>query len=352
MRSVSRAIDANLNRAAEGLRCVEDVARFVLDDPALCERAKSARHDVRAAGAALAPGHAAERDAAGDPGREIKAHGEGDRPSLRALVSAAAKRAQEALRVLEEIAKVEAAPGPAATFERVRYLAYDLETALLARLGPVPPQWPLAVLITASLCARPWLEVARAAVAGGAACLQLREKGLADADLLDRARRLVDAVSGRAAVIINDRPDIAALAHADGVHLGQHDLPVAAARRIVGGHAVIGVSTSCLDDAERACRDGAGYVGLGPMYPSETKPKERLAGPAYLRAFLEHPRTRDLPHLAISGIDRGRARDLAALGCRGVAVSGAVCRADDPQRAAAEIIAAIRGASGPVLENP
>lgn len=346
-------IDANFNRAREGLRLLDDAARFGLDHAALCAALKSIRHDLADAVEAL-PLSAAERlaarDTPGDVGTQVSTPGELDRPGLASMVDAAAGRSTEALRVLEECAKSLGAHEQARRLEAARYRCYDAH-ALLARAlaAPAPRQWALCVLITESLCTRhPWEHVARQAIAGGADCLQLREKALESRELLNRARRLVALAaecSPRPAVIINDRADIAALAGADGVHLGQADLPVAEARRILAPGSLVGVSTANPEQARRAADDGADYCGVGPMFPSGTKPKPALSGPEYLAWYLADPRTSTIPHLAISGIDADRARTLASFGCRGVAVSSAVCSTDDP-RAASEAIA--RAMSRPI----
>ncbi|MFT3684150.1 MAG: thiamine phosphate synthase [Phycisphaerales bacterium] len=188
------------------------------------------------------------------------------------------------------------------------------------------------MLVTESLCrgGRPWLEVATEAIAGGADCIQLREKSLQDGELLARAKSLVQAVGGRAAVIVNDRADIALAAGATGVHLGQEDAPVSAVRELAGDRLLVGVSTHDLIEARRAMHDGADYVGVGAMFPTSTKVRE-TSGPAYLRAFLEFTReTRPLPHVAIGGITPENVANLIEAGCRGVAVSGVVCASMDP----------------------
>ncbi|MAY73251.1 MAG: thiamine phosphate synthase [Phycisphaerae bacterium] len=335
---IGRMADACANRAAEGLRTLEDICRFVFDDAPLTDRLKNLRHAIRETCEPLLGMTA--RDTPGDVGTTIPTTSETSRPSLRAVATAAARRAQEALRTLEEAAKLGGAD--AELFERGRYELYEIERIVATRLPPLAPQWRLCVLLTESLCRRPWLDVAGAAIDGGADCLQLREKGdLVDRELLRRARELVAVAAGRASVIINDRPDIARLANADGVHLGQGDLDPFDARRIVGDRALIGVSTSCLDDAVQAVEDGASYCGLGPMFPSSTKPKDKISGTSYLEAYLGDARTRQTPHLAISGIDATRAAELARLGARGVAVSSFVCGSDDPQAAARRIVEAL-----------
>jgi len=211
---------------------------------------------------------------------------------------------------------------------------------------PVCRQWSICVLITESLCAHPWEEVARAALEAGADCIQLREKDLPGRELLARARRLRDLTSRHdASLVINDRPDIAHLVEADGVHLGQTDLPIAEARRIVGAGVCIGVSATTLQQATQALQSGADSLGLGPMFATRTKPDPggrtdgTLAGPDLIRRVLAaHP---DTPHLAIGGITAANLMQLCDAGAQGIAVSGTVCAAKDPGAVARELLAAI-----------
>jgi len=212
---------------------------------------------------------------------------------------------------------------------------------------PVCRQWSLCVVLTESLCARPWEEVARAVLEAGADCIQLREKELSGRELLSRAHRLRElTLAHDASLVINDRPDLALLAGADGVHVGQTDLPIKAARRIVGDGVCIGVSATTIQQATEALEAGADSLGLGPMFATRTKPDPggrtdgSLAGPELVRAVLEmHP---DTPHLAIGGVDASNAGTLREAGVRGVAVSGSVCGADDPGAVVREVLEALR----------
>jgi thiamine-phosphate pyrophosphorylase len=341
-----RIIDANLNRASEAARVLEDCARFLLDDPALSRSFKELRHGIRAAAAEIGADPAilaAWRDTAHDVGTQITTASELQRSTTADIAAAAGSRFAEAVRCLEEFAKL-ASPQSAARLERARYASYELTRALLGRLPTGrAAQWKLCVLLTAELCAgRDWEMVASACIDGGADCLQLREKSLDSGELLARARRLVAiARPHRCAVIINDRPDIALLCGADGVHVGQTDLSVPEIRKLAGHRLLIGVSTSNTDEALAALRAGADYCGLGPMFASSTKQKPTLAGPAYLRDYLARPELAHLPHLAISGINPATARELGASGCRGVAISSAACAAPDPARACREIVASL-----------
>lgn len=353
---LARIIDASANRGAEALRVLDDIARFALDDAALCTVFKELRHELRAVIAAL-PVDAgvllASRDTPGDVGTSVQTPSEGRREGLGAIARAACGRLAESLRSIEEAAKGLGAGGAASKAEQLRYRAYEAERRIVLALGSgLARQWRLCVLISESLCLHhAWDRVAELAIAGGADCLQLREKALEGAELLRRASRLVEIARShtgaeRPTVIVNDRVDIAMLSGADGVHVGQSDLDVPSVRRLAGFSLMVGVSTANLEQATKAAADGADYCGLGPMFPSSTKPKPALSGLEYLRAYLATPQVARLPHLAISGIDASRAGELAAAGCRGVAVSSAVCSAQDPGEAARAIVAAITPAQG------
>jgi len=348
MNPLARIIDANANRAREALRVMEDVARFGLSDAAITTRLKSLRHELQAALESLPLDRAqllASRDTETDVGVPIKTDAELAREDIHHICAAAASRLTEALRSLEESAKALGATPAAEAFEGLRYRAYTADKDLTLALGsPRRKQLRLCVLITESLCKHhPWLRIAQLAIEGGADCLQLREKSLNDRELLARARALVALARPRGvAVIINDRPDIALLADADGVHLGQTDLPPADARALDGTRLLIGVSTENLDQAHAAANAGADYIALGPVFPTTTKDKPRLAGPEYVRAFLADERLSRLPHLAIGGINPSNAPELARAGCRGLAVSSAVCGAQNPAAACRDLLAALQ----------
>jgi len=172
-----RAIDANGNRAAEGLRVLEDAGRMLLDDADLSARAKALRHRLRAA---LPARVVADRDTAGDVGTTISESDEGRRASLAQVVRANAARVAEALRAVEEFAKLSGEAEPARVSETLRYGLYDLERDLLARL-PVTRLWRerLYVLVDTG-CTDDPVGVAGEVAAGGAGVIQLRAKGLGE----------------------------------------------------------------------------------------------------------------------------------------------------------------------------
>ncbi len=341
--TIARIIDANANRAREALRVLEDAARFVLNDKSLTAACKTLRHDVTACVQQFL--HIArDRDTAGDVGTGLTTAGESARAALSDVVIAAGKRLGEALRSLEEYAKTIDADA-AAQLKQMRYRGYELEQNFAQAFGnSIAPQWRLCLLLTAALCPNnDWQRVAHAALDGGCDCIQLREKQLSDRELLQHARVLRDMTNNRAALIINDRPDIAALVQADGVHLGQGDLSITQVRRLFGNTLRIGVSTHDINELDHAARDGADYVGIGAMFASTVKSDRIPAGAAFLEAALErHP---DLPHLAIGGITPDNVGELIARGCRGVAVSTALCGAHDPLVATRRILEQLVSAS-------
>lgn len=188
---------------------------------------------------------------------------------------------------------------------------------------------------------RPLDEVVAAALRGGATLVQLREKALGDAELVEAAR----ALKGRLAplgvpLIINDRAEVAKAAGADGVHLGQDDLDAARARRILGPDGLIGVSAGTAEEAARIDKGLADYVGIGAVYATATKPDAGpaigIAGLSTLAAALA-----PLPVVAIGGIGAGNAAEVMAAQFRagssaadGIAVVSAICGAPDPEAAA------------------
>jgi len=206
----------------------------------------------------------------------------------------------------------------------------------------------VCLLLTESLCTHhPWQAVLEQALAAGVDCVQVREKQWATRAVVRRVGEVLDVVraheggQGRVAVIVNDRADVAAACGADGVHLGQGDMSPAGARRAFGRSLLVGVSTSRLDEAQRAHADGADYCGVGPMFATTTKHKDTIVGPGYAQRFAAWG---GVPGLAIGGIGPTNIDQVLAAGARGVAVSGAVCAADDPGGVAQVLVDAVASA--------
>lgn len=341
-----RIVDASLNRAAEGLRVVEDYARLALGDAHLARLAKNLRHELAQAAAAPALQRLAARDTEHDVGVTISADDEPTRGDARHVCTASLQRVEQALRTIEEYGKLIDAPLAAAA-QGLRYRTYTLEKALgaaqraAARLG----ETRLCVLIHGGRSTESFAHLVTELLAAGVQMVQLRDKSLGDRALLERARRLVELTRAAGALaIVNDRVDIAAAAHADGAHLGQDDLPVGEARRILGLEALIGVSTHAIEQAQRAVLDGADYLGVGPTFPSGTKHFDEFPGLDYLRQVAEEI---SLPTFAIGGIAPDNVGDVLGTGIARVAVSGCVTSACEPARVVERLLAQLGVTASP-----
>lgn len=189
---------------------------------------------------------------------------------------------------------------------------------------------------------RPLRDVLPAALAGGVDVFQLRDKAASDAELLAAAEeaRAICRAAG-APFVLNDRPDLAVAAGADGVHVGQDDGSVAGARAVVGPERIVGLSTH--EPAHlAACAGPAGpdYAAVGPVHATPTKPGRPAAGLAYVRHAAAHAPA-GLPWFAIGGIDRATVAEVVAAGARRIVVVRAVAEAADPEAAARALRAAI-----------
>jgi len=183
-------------------------------------------------------------------------------------------------------------------------------------------------------------EILDATIAGGCRLIQLREKEWPSGRLLPLAERLRERCRrGSVTFIVNDRVDLAIAVGADGVHLGQDDLPTRAARPLLRPGMVLGRSIHSVVQAREAQAEGADYIAVGSMFPTQTKPNFELVGPELIRAV--RPATKS-PLIGIGGITRENVAEVIRAGADGVAVISAVCGAPDPAAATREFLAAIR----------
>ena len=187
-------------------------------------------------------------------------------------------------------------------------------------------------MITPDATPERMVELATAALRGGADVIQLRHKSLARGHLLALAREVRRITRQPAALfIVNDQLDIALLSEADGVHLGPDDLSVAAAKRLAGDRLLIGASASSPDAARKAIDDGADYLGSGPAFATPIKTEKTVIGPEGVAAIAAAAGA--VPVFAIGGIDETNLPRLIALGVRRVCVIRAVGDAPDPESA-------------------
>ena len=328
-----RILDANLNRATEGFRVIEEYARFALDYAQLVRCTKLLRHRLIVAVNARISGKdfLSARDTADDVGRQISTSTEYQRANLVEVVQASFQRVQQALRSIEEYGKT-IDPDLAREVEELRYETYTLQRQLV-RSTPRSAQLQSArlyVLVDSGTSEKDFVEKATQLIAASVDIIQLRDKSLDDRTLLSRAKTLAGLTRGTDTLfIMNDRPDLAVLAHADGVHVGQEELPVSEARKIVGPDLLIGVSTHDIEQARQAVADGADYLGCGPTFPSQTKSFDHYPGLDFLRQVAAEIK---LPAFAIGGIGLANVDQVLATGMSRVAISGAASDASALKR--------------------
>lgn len=204
--------------------------------------------------------------------------------------------------------------------------------------------WSLYVVTDAGLSrGRSHLAVIEAAIAGGATIVQYREKMASTRQMIAEAQALRE-LTRRAGVplIVNDRLDVALAIDADGVHVGQDDMPAVLARRLIGPDKILGVSAANLSEAMQAVQDGADYLGVGPIVATPTKPD--AAPPIGMDGLREICRNVPLPVVAIGGINATNAADAIAAGAHGIAVVSAVVAAEDVAAAARQLRALVAAA--------
>jgi len=331
-RAVYRIIDANFNRAREAIRVIEEHCRFALNSRPLSERAKELRHQLSSAiGKLNADKLISSRDTLGDVGVDQKVEGQLSRADLIDCVTAASKRLTEALRALAETAQT-IDSSIAASIEKLRYAAYTLEKDILL-FGIAAEKFKrvkLYVIISSNLPAD-IISLAQHCAAGGADCLQLRAKDIDDDQLFALALEFVDICRASGVLsIINDRVDIAVAAGADGVHLGQNDLPVSQARKLQLSPLIIGKSAHSIEQLGAACSEQPTYVSLGPVFATGTKPTAEPVGLDYVREAAQMLAETGIGHVAIGGMNLQNIDQVLKAGAKAIAVCSAITEAKDP----------------------
>ena len=348
-KEILRILDANLNRAREGLRVVEEIARFVFDDEALQKTTKSLRHQLASlfaasprAGQALPVTEPAAatldremlidlgRDAGEDVGKTSSTPREGKRVALSDLIQANFARIEESIRVLEEYTK----PGAGGLFPKLKSMRFDIyslekdyirmanravNVRSLKRIGLYP------ILDRDAMGGADPIAVARQVLTPGVAMVQYRDKSSSAAEVCrvcDELRRMTSRKG--VILIVNDRADIAHAVGADGVHLGQDDMPVASAREILGSKKIIGKSTHSFPQARRALKEDIDYIAVGPIFSTPTKPGAKPVG---CELIVRVRAMTDKPIIAIGGIAAKNLPEVLDAGADGAAVISAILKA-------------------------
>ena len=332
-----RTLDASANRSAEAVRVLEDILRFCLNDAFLSQEAKAIRHE-------LAVIFAQEdfqariqlRDVLRDVGASSTASKSPPRTELRHVFAANAARASQSIRSLEECSRV-VMPRATTGFEQLRYRIYTLEKAAMTiiRSQKMFADIRLCVLLDVDQTQAEFKTLVGQLLDAGVRMIQLRDKKASTALLCERADVILQQVrqhaemktGKRCLVLINDRADVAVAVNADGVHLGETDLPVNLARKVCGHEFIIGRTAHSIDEARQAVREGVDYLGVGPCYPSTTKQFEYFASDAFLRDVSKEIQ---LPIFGIGGIASDNIDRLIHLGVTRVAIASSITGAADP----------------------
>ena len=338
-RQTLRILDANCNRIGEGLRFLEDVARFLLNDAAISHRLKEMRHNLVKSLSKFGAAMLSERDPEADVGFGNQLNQRQDLPSL---VIANAKRAEEALRVVEELAKL---PDLNTTlhskdFEQARFNLYTLEKELLSRLMRLQKRQQLTglyvIIDTQALGQKDVIDAAGKAISGGAKVIQLRDKQHGRGDLLVMAQQLKDlCYKSSALFIVNDYLDIALASRADGIHIGQDDLPLSVVRKELPIDQIVGISTTTLAEAQKAEAEGADYIAVGSIFSSPTKVNATVVG---LEHLCQVKNAVSIPIVAIGGINKENIGEVMATGADSAAVISAVLTQKDIKSATSQLV--------------
>ena len=341
-RDALRIIDANLNRSAEGLRVIEDVARFVLEDGSTSARLKELRHKLVQTSLDLQRKLVWSRDAASDVGRDTIVEGEPEEKGLHSILVANSRRVQESLRVLEEVSKSPDMPSEIASgdFAHARFVLYSIERDLLARLvrrDGVSRLEGLCVSIESrQLRDRRVVDAARQVILGGARTIEFCSGPATKRDSFAVALELKElCVAHEVLFVVNGDLDVAVGVGADGLRVGPEGLPVAVARRLVRPDQLLGCLARTVNEAREAQADGADYVLVDPVWAASSTDSYGIVG---TQGIIEVRRAISVPVVAICGQVKDRIKEVLASRADCIAVGDAVTCADNPEAATRELV--------------
>lgn len=349
-RKVLRILDANLNRASEGLRVAEEVARFLLDDAGMQKKLKRLRHELRELAAkTLTSAHGGDgrmrviigsRDSAGDVGGNVLDRDETKRPDLSSIIQSNCSRAAESVRVFEEFSKL-LSGRQTAGWKKLRFRIYAVEKELLSLAAGKSNAEKLREIGLYCIVDRTYLgrrnaaSAAKEMINGGAKIIQYRDKLSEDAKFLRACREVRKACSEKGVLfIVNDRADMALLVDADGLHVGQGDMPVRDARKLLGPGKIIGKSSHTFRESVAASREDIDYLAVGAIFPTKTKMGHTVVGPEYIARVKK--KVAPLPVVAIGGINHENIGAVLTHKPDGICIVSAIQQAPD-------IAAAVRG---------
>lgn len=325
-----RIIDANLNRAAEGLRVVEDIARFYFDSQRFTEKLKIFRHHLRKKMSDLNPKLISSRDSKNDIGLTVSRQTRlDDKKNCLDLVNSNFKRIQEALRTIEENLKIVSQYKKSKSIEKLRFEIYTVEKQFASLFINKLPKGIYGIISEKYSKGKANPSVVKEMINGGIKIIQYSEKQNQKSFkiMYDECLKIRELTLEQGVVfIINDYLELAMLVDADGVHVGQDDISVENARKVVGNK-IIGVSTRTPKEARHAEKSGADYITAGPVFKDDPQKKEdKGAGLKYLEYAIQNT---GLPVVAKGGINEYNLTRVLGKGAKIVALAGEITGAPD-----------------------
>jgi thiamine-phosphate pyrophosphorylase len=327
MKEMNRLLDANINRVSEGIRVVEDVARFVYNQKEFSKELREKRHYLRKLFIQKDNDFLNSRDTKKDVGIEITKDSLLDKKSnIKHVVLGNFKRIQEGLRSIEEISKISCDYSISKEVEALRYSFYNLEKEFMGSLKPEIPLGLYGITAENFSKGRSNYEIVTEMIKSGIKIIQYREKFKSLREKLEEAKILCELCKkNNVLFIVNDHVDIALMVDADGVHVGQEDMPVSEIRKILGANKIIGLSTHSVEDADKAVLQDVDYIGVGPIFPTTTKDRTAV-GIEYME-YVE--KNINLPYIAIGGIKEANLLQVVEKGARRIALVSEIVGADD-----------------------
>ena len=327
MKEMNRLLDANINRVSEGIRVVEDVARFVYNQKEFSKELREKRHYLRKLFIQKDNDFLNSRDTKKDVGIEITKDSLLDKKSnIKHVVLGNFKRIQEGLRSIEEISKISCDYSISKEVEALRYSFYNLEKEFMGSLKPEIPLGLYGITAENFSKGRSNYEIVTEMIKSGIKIIQYREKFKSLREKLEEAKILCELCKkNNVLFIVNDHVDIALMVDADGVHVGQEDMPVSEIRKILGANKIIGLSTHSVEDAYKVLLQDLDYIGVGPIFPTTTKDRAAV-GIEYME-YVE--KNINLPYIAIGGIKEANLLQVVEKGARRIALVSEIVGADD-----------------------
>lgn len=337
MKKIYRILDANVNRASEGIRVVEDICRFYFENENLTEKLRNIRHNIRKSLKDIDVYMIDERDSEHDIGKNITLNSIIDKKdSISQIITANFKRALEAVRVIEEILKtLDNMYLIGKNFEAIRYELYYLEKDVTQLINKkVIPEGIYGITMEECSNGKTNIEIVKEMINNGIKIIQYREKRKSFRDMYEEGLILRQLTRENGVIfIINDHVELAMMLDADGVHIGQDDWLIGEVRKLLGSQKIIGLSTHSKDQAMEAVKNGADYLGVGPIFKTNTKNYEPV-GFEYLEFVSKNIK---IPFVAIGGIKEDNLEEIIKRGATRIALVTEITGAENMNKKIGEL---------------